>query len=253
MPFKPILLTLAILLGACTADPQQSRPSEDQVEAAELETLLRQWNYLDSRVNGKLGEADRTALAQFRNDWKIPETAGREVVIAYLRRQHPATRAKDRFPLQGMKCSTENPYPQPQETAHWTGVCVDGKLQGMGTLSWKFLRRSEWSEASTRGTMTDGVMNGLVFADYPNSHTYEGTYVDFRRQGQGTMVRANGWTYSGNWNDDVADGQGTVTSPSGEIFSGIFKRGCLPGPAGGFITFGPTERQCERRAAEAAS
>jgi len=251
LSLKPILFSLCVLLGACATQQPQGSITEEQRNTAQLEALLRHWEYLDARVNGKLGEADRTALAQFRSDWAIPDTAGRDVVITYLRREHEKTSAKDAFPIEGMTCTIENPYPQPRETAHWTGDCVNGKLQGYGTLSWKFLRRGEWTEATTEGTMTDGIMNGPVISVHPNSYVYEGNYVDFLRQGQGKMVRDNGWTYVGNWNDNVADGQGTVTSPSGETFSGIFKRGCLPGPAGGFITFGPSERQCEERAAQA--
>lgn len=244
------IICLVGLLGNCApADDPGAIPLE-QREVAELELYLNGWQYLDTRVNGKLDVVEREALSMFREDWQIPATEGREITLAYLRRQHPATSGTNTFPVQGSVCTTPNPFPQPRETASWSGDCRDGELQGQGKLVWRFLRRGEWLEQTSEGTMRDGLFQGPGRTVSPGEYVYEGGFRDHQFHGSGSMIRQNGWRYTGEWQDGKPDGRGTVTSPSGEEFPGVFQRGCLPGPTGGFIAFGSSERRCAEESEE---
>ena len=238
------IVSITALLAACAPGDDSGTIPQEQREIAELELYLNGWMYLDSRINGKLDITEREALSMFREDWQIPASGGRDVTLAYLRRDHPDTSGTSAFPVRNTSCTTSNPFPQPRETASWTGGCRDGALQGRGKLTWRFLRRGEWLEQTSEGTMRDGLLQGPGRTVSPDEYVYEGDFRDSQFHGKGTMVRANGWKYSGEWLDGRPEGRGTVTSPSGEEFTGRFRRGCLPGPTGGFITFGNSERQC---------
>lgn len=234
----------ATLLGNCSQTKDLGAIPPENREIAEVELYLNGWQYLDSRVNGKLDANERRALSLFREDWRIPDSESRDVAMAYLRRQHPSTSATNTFPVKGTDCTTSNPFPQPQETATWTGECRNGELQGQGKLVWRFLRKGEWMEQTSEGTMKDGLFQGPGKTVSPGEYVYDGNFRDHQFHGQGRMIRANGWRYEGEWQDGKPDGQGTVISPSGEEFTGTFRLGCLPGPTGGFITFGSSDRRC---------
>lgn len=251
MRFVALLFASTILLAGCTPDSKRGSFTDEQLEIAELESLLRGWKYLSKRINGQMDAEDKAALDLFRKDWKIPTSEPRETVLAYLKRQHPETTAKDQFPVANSNCTTSNPFPQPGETVTWTGGCQNGELQGTGTLTWRFLRRGEWAEQTSEGTLVNGLLNGFGRTVSPGEYVYEGEYKDHTFHGKGSVVRTTGWKYDGLWENGQPNGQGTVTSPSGEEFSGVFKQGCLPGPTGGYIAFNTSKAQCARNARKA--
>ena len=249
MRLIPILILNFVLLAACV-DSTRSTLTDEQREIVQLESLLRGWKYLSKRVNGQMDPEDTAALELYRKDWNIPASEPRATVLAYLQRQHPATKGKEKFPVDGMSCTTPNPFPQPAETVTWTGQCRDGQLSGKGTLTWRFLRRGEWTEQTSEAPLVNGLFNGPGKTVSPGEYVYEGNYRDHQRHGMGTLIRDNGWKYSGLWSEGKPHGQGTVTSPSGEEFSGVFREGCLPGPAGGYIAFNTSKAKCKRDAEE---
>ena len=242
------LLLSAILFVGCAPQSPNGSITQEQREIVRIETYLRAWKYLTKRVNAQMDPEDKAALELFRKDWNIPASEPRRTVLAYLSRKHPATLGTEAYPVEGTTCTTPNPYPQPSETASWTGGCKNGKIDGTGKLTWRFLRRGEWAEQHTEGTLVNGLFNGPGRTVSPGEYVYEGNYKDHKHHGLGTLIRDNGWKYEGLWQDSRPHGQGTVTSPSGEQFSGVFRKGCLPGPTGGYIAFNTNEAQCERDA-----
>ena len=248
MRLLSILLLSTFLLIACASDTTRGTVTQDQLAIAELEAYLRAWRYLSKRVNGQMDPEDQEALDLFRVDWNIAASEPRKTVLAYLSRKHPATTGTDAYPVEGTTCTTPNPFPQPRETVTWSGACRDGQIDGPGKLTWRFLQRSKWAEQYTEGTLVDGLFNGPGKTVSPGEYVYVGGYKDHKHHGVGTLIRETGWKYEGLWQDSRPHGQGTVTSPSGETFSGVFKKGCLPGPTGGYIAFNTNEAQCEKDA-----
>ncbi len=57
-------------------------------------------------------------------------------------------------------CVVWTPYPQEQETVTWSGACTDGKVQGRGTLEWRYFEDEEWKERRYEGETKDGKMDG---------------------------------------------------------------------------------------------
>ena len=57
---------------------------------------------------------------------------------------------------------------------------------------------------------------------YIDGSTYEGSFYNGLRNGQGTFINNYG-TYIGNWAHDLKDGDGVLTLPDGSILKGSWK------------------------------
>lgn len=72
------------------------------------------------------------------------------------------------------------------------------------------------------GEYKDGKPNGkgkLYYSD-ENLSTYEGEFVNGKRQGQGVIIWKSGSRYEGAWIDDMREGQGKMFWANGERFDG---------------------------------
>ncbi len=65
-------------------------------------------------------------------------------------------------------------------------------------------------------------VNGKGKKEYANGNTYEGDFVNGKRQGQGTFTYANGQIYIGQFSDDLRNGKGKFTFSDGSIYEGSF-------------------------------
>ena len=66
-----------------------------------------------------------------------------------------------------------------------------------------------------------GEIAGKGIATYSNGDVYEGTFVNGRRQGQGTIKFANGRSAKGNWQDGaLIDSETSVTDTDIEASTG---------------------------------
>ncbi|KAF5198037.1 Phosphatidylinositol 4-phosphate 5-kinase [Thalictrum thalictroides] len=59
--------------------------------------------------------------------------------------------------------------------------------------------------------------------NYSNGDSYEGTWENGLRHGQGRFVWANGDVYIGEWKNDVREGHGKITYKNGSCFEGTFR------------------------------
>ena len=118
-------------------------------------------------------------------------------------------------------CKVWNPHPQPNETASWSGACVNGLAQGPGSLQWLNNNKpyekdeGEWNEGRQSGQGTQNWSSGR----------YDGELVNGEPQGRGVLTLPNS-RYEGEFRNGKPNGSGTVTNLLG-IFSGNWKEGCL--------------------------
>ena len=71
------------------------------------------------------------------------------------------------------------------------------------------------------GTFVNDKREGQGTYTHPNGTTYTGTFVNHKREEQGTYTFPDGAKYVGQWQNDQRSGQGTYTFPSGKTFDGI--------------------------------
>lgn len=85
-------------------------------------------------------------------------------------------------------CATSNPFPNPNETIRWTGGCVDGLLDGPGTLTW--YRNGKVHERD-EGTFRMGELHGEATITFADGSSIIGNYTDGKRNGEFIIVRAD--------------------------------------------------------------
>ena len=67
--------------------------------------------------------------------------------------------------------------------------------------------------------------NGIF--DYPSIGIYKGSFVNSKREGDGTFTWKDGTTYTGMWRKDYINGKGVITAENSEPLEGDFKDGIL--------------------------
>jgi len=107
------------------------------------------------------------------------------------------------FPTDKPNCSIWNPRPYPEETATWSGNCLNGRAHGFGRTTWRFLKNKKWVERTTDGDLRDGMRIGRVTIIYENGDVYVGALnaTSGKRHGQGTYTSHNGRVKQGIWAD----------------------------------------------------
>lgn len=68
-------------------------------------------------------------------------------------------------------------------------------------------------------------LNGYHSVDYSDGASYEGNFVNGKRQGQGKLRYANGAYYEGGFYNDKWDGYGELTYANGNVYRGNFSNG----------------------------
>ncbi len=98
-------------------------------------------------------------------------------------------------------CRAWNPSPAPDDVINWQGPCVDGYIEGNGTLRW--------------------------YSKGQNYETDQGQFHRGKLNGHAVLRFAQGMTFEGEFQDQVPNGQGTLRTSKGEVYSGKWTRGCF--------------------------
>lgn len=122
------------------------------------------------------------------------------------------------FPTNKPNCLVWNSDPQPEETVKWSGECLNGKVNGIGTLSWSI-------GDQYIGEYKNGNMNGQGTYSWQKGDQYTGEWKNNHIHGQGTFTFVNGDKFEGQWKDDQMHGQGTYTFVNGKKIEGIWENG----------------------------
>ncbi|MGK5094121.1 hypothetical protein WDW89_19165, partial [Deltaproteobacteria bacterium TL4] len=136
-------------------------------------------------------------------------------------------------------------------TAHWSGSCKDGKLDGDGQL---VMTDRQQKELTMEGTFKAGYPAGVTQVKFSNGsiavidyqpnravgyaiwttgayqgEVYQGEYQGFARAGIGKLTWANGDSYQGQWRNNQINGMGQWAnkqiSLSGRFTNGKFEEG----------------------------
>jgi len=107
------------------------------------------------------------------------------------------------FPTDKPNCNIWNPRHYPEETATWSGDCLNGKAHGFGSTTWRYLKNKKLVERTTDGDLRNGMRLGRVTIIYENGDVYVGTLnaTNGKRHGQGTYTSTNGRVKQGIWVD----------------------------------------------------
>ena len=66
------------------------------------------------------------------------------------------------------------------------------------------------------GNATPAALQGKHCVRAPNGDTYDGWWVNGKREGQGIYFYANGDRYEGDWKNDCKHGKGIYVHSTGE-------------------------------------
>jgi hypothetical protein len=144
-------------------------------------------------------------------------------------------------------CSLFGADAHPGDTVSWTGACVDGYAEGLGTATFthdgaaqsftaNFNRGmipdghviTRWGTGwSYDGETTGGRFNGSGILTTDASDRFEGHWADGKLTGYGVLLRANGERYVGDWKDDKPNGTGELRHADGTLLAGTFVDGKL--------------------------
>jgi hypothetical protein len=144
-------------------------------------------------------------------------------------------------------CSLYSAGAGPGDTVRWTGECVDGYAEGLGTATFTHDGVTQSFTANfTRGVIPDGHIitrwgrgwsydgetvggrfNGAGILTTNTSDRFEGQWTDGKMNGFGILRRANGERYAGDWKDDKPNGTGELRRADGTKVDGTFVNGAL--------------------------
>jgi hypothetical protein len=144
-------------------------------------------------------------------------------------------------------CSLYSAGAGPGDTVQWTGECVDGYAEGLGTATFTHDGQSQSFTASfTRGVIPDGHIitrwgqgwsydgeavagrfNGAGILTTNTLDRFEGLWTDGKMNGFGVLRRADGERYAGDWKDDKPNGTGELRRADGTVVDGVFVDGKL--------------------------
>ena len=102
---------------------------------------------------------------------------------------------------------------------NWSGLVVDGKAEGKGTLSLTLLGLdNKQYVGQAEGDMTAGLFNGHVTMKFTDGDTFDGTFVNGFIEGKGTYYFADrNRIYSGEYKNNMPEGYGVYKEASGKV------------------------------------
>ena len=123
-------------------------------------------------------------------------------------------------------CHLWNSHLADEETATWSGRCVDGKLAGTGKLSWKFRQDGKSITSTNEGEMVDGVEFGRwVARSAAPGYIGEGPYVNGKRHGRWVVRWADGSSQEGPYVNGKRHGRWVVRWADGSSQEGPYVNG----------------------------
>jgi hypothetical protein len=144
-------------------------------------------------------------------------------------------------------CSLFSAGAKPGDTVSWTGACVDGYAEGLGTATFTHDGQSQiftanfahgvipdghvitrWGAGwSYDGETVSGRFQGPGILTTDASDRFEGQWTGGKLNGFGLLRRANGERYAGDWKDDKPNGSGELFHTDGTKLAGTFADGKL--------------------------
>jgi hypothetical protein len=144
-------------------------------------------------------------------------------------------------------CSVFSADAHPGDTVSWTGSCVDGYAEGLGTATFTHDGQAQsFTAAFNHGVIPDGHVisrwgqgwsydgetvagrfNGSGILTTDTADRFEGQWADGKMTGFGVLRRANGERYAGDWKDDKPNGTGELRHADGTVLAGTFMDGKL--------------------------
>ena len=122
------------------------------------------------------------------------------------------------FPTDKINCLVWNPEPQPLETVTWSGECSNGKVNGIGILSWS-------NGDKYIGEYKDGNMHGQGTYAWEKKDQYTGEWQNNNFHGHGTFIYGDGDKYVGKYKNGKFHGKGTYTFANGDVIEGMWENG----------------------------
>ena len=123
-------------------------------------------------------------------------------------------------------CKAWNNSPRLDETVRWSGGCVDGLVEGEGTLTWT------WSDGSQiiSGTFVKGKVSVDGFVDIltiegDGKSSFKGFRLDGKAQGKGIAKYKDGSFYDGSWKEGKFSGVGLRTYADKSQYDGSWREG----------------------------
>ena len=130
----------------------------------------------------------------------------------------------------------------PGDTVQWTGACVAGYAEGLGTATFSHDGQTQsftaffvhgvipdghvitrWGRGwSYDGETIGGRFNGPGILTTDASDRFDGLWNDGKMNGFGVLLRANGERYVGDWKDDKPNGRGELRHADGSEVTGDF-------------------------------
>ncbi|HTC84037.1 MAG TPA: hypothetical protein VK683_06760, partial [Rhizomicrobium sp.] len=149
--------------------------------------------------------------------------------------------------LKAGDCSLYSAGAGPGDTVQWTGACVGGYAEGLGTATFAHDGQTQSFTANfVHGVIPDGHVitrwgrgwsydgetiagrfNGSGILTTDASDRFDGQWNDGKMNGFGVLLRANGERYVGDWKDDKPNGKGELRHVDGSQVSGNFVDGKL--------------------------
>jgi hypothetical protein len=129
----------------------------------------------------------------------------------------------------------------------WTGACVSGFAEGLGTATFNHDGQTQsftayfvhgvipdghvitrWGKGwSYDGETVGGRFNGPGILTTDSSDRFDGHWNDGKMNGFGVLLRANGERYVGDWKNDKPNGRGALRNSDGSEVDGDFIDGKL--------------------------
>jgi hypothetical protein len=153
-------------------------------------------------------------------------------------------------------CSLYSAGAGPGDAVQWTGACVGGYAEGLGTATFSHEGQTQsftaffvhgvipdghvitrWGQGwSYDGETIGGRFNGPGILTTDSSDRFDGHWNDGKMSGFGVLLRANGERYVGDWKDDKPNGKGELrhadgSQISGDFVDGKFEKNEIAGPA----------------------
>jgi hypothetical protein len=101
-------------------------------------------------------------------------------------------------------------------SATWSGICVNGHVNGQGVLKTP-------DGYSIEGEFKDGMMNGYGILEKTGYVRYEGEFKDSSMHGQGIMIIEEGIRYEGEFTNGKPNGIGVLMVKDMYRYVGEFK------------------------------
>lgn len=152
-----VVLLVGLMLSMPTSAEQLAHADILLVEQA-----LAERNYQPGKVDGLFSDDTAGAIRDFEADWELP--ASGEIspdVLDRLAANHPSTKARWQQ-VDNRDCLIWNAEPQAFETVLWDGACVDGRVHGQGTLSWRYRKNGQWMRVDYTGVFRKGREYGPI-------------------------------------------------------------------------------------------